>query len=69
MCINVKVFDAIAAHGRGCSIEAVIEALPDIERESVASAVYRLKDRGTLKSYREIGGRGVHDRAWRNAAD
>jgi hypothetical protein len=50
MCINMKVFDAIAAlPGGGCStMQDVIKALPDIERESVISAVHRLSEKGAL---------------------
>jgi hypothetical protein len=47
--IAAAVFDAVAAlPGRSCSMQDVIEALPDIERESVISAVHRLSDKGVL---------------------
>jgi hypothetical protein len=49
MCINVKVYDAIAVlPGRACSMHDVVKALPDIDRESVISAVHRLSDKGAL---------------------
>jgi hypothetical protein len=49
MCINVKVYDAIAAlPGRACSMREVIKALPDIDRDQVTNAVHRLSDKGTL---------------------
>ena len=46
----MKVFDAIAAlPGGSCStMQDVIKALPDIERESVISAVHRLSEKGAL---------------------
>ena len=47
--IAAAVFDAIAAlPGRGCSMQDVIQALPDIDREQVTSAVHRLSDKGVL---------------------
>jgi hypothetical protein len=47
--IAAAVFDVVAARpGRACSMQDVIEALPDIDRESVISAVHRLSDKGTL---------------------
>ena len=56
MCINIKVFDAIAAlPGRGCSMREVVEALPDIDRESVISAVHRLSEKGVLRLHRVSG--------------
>jgi hypothetical protein len=49
MCLNIAVYDAIAAlPGHGCSMHDVVKALPDIERESVISAVHRLSDKGVL---------------------
>jgi hypothetical protein len=49
MRINIKVFDAIAAHRHGCStMQDVIKALPDIDREAVISAVHRLSEKGVL---------------------
>jgi hypothetical protein len=53
--IAAAVFDVVASTGCGCSMRGVIKALPDIDPASVASAVHRLTDRGTLKSHREIG--------------
>ena len=56
MCINVKVFDAIAAHGHGCStMRDVIEALPDIERAMVICAVHRLREKGVLQIHHALG--------------
>ena len=56
MCINIKVFDAIAAlPGRGCSMQDVIKALPDTERESVISAVHRLSEKSALRLHRGFG--------------
>jgi hypothetical protein len=47
--IAAAVFDAVAAlPGRSCSMHDVVKALPDIDRESVISAVHRLSDKGTL---------------------
>jgi hypothetical protein len=47
--IAAAVFDAVAAlPGRGCTMREVIEALPDIDRVQVTSAVHRLSDKGTL---------------------
>jgi hypothetical protein len=47
--IAAAVFDAVAAlPGRGCSMHDVVKALPDIDRESVISAVHRLSDKGVL---------------------
>ncbi len=49
MCLNIAVYDVIAAlPGRVCSIHDVVKALPDIDRESVKSAVHRLSDKGVL---------------------
>jgi hypothetical protein len=42
MCINVKVFDAIAAHGRGVTLEQARELLPAIRPKSVTDAAHRL---------------------------
>jgi hypothetical protein len=52
MCINVKVFDAIAAHGRGVTLEQARELLPAIAAASVVSAVHRLSVAGSLKMSR-----------------
>jgi hypothetical protein len=47
--IAAAVFDVVAAlPGRACSMHDVIEALPDIDRESVISAVHRLSEKGVL---------------------
>ena len=48
MCINVKVFDAIAAHGRGVTLEQAHELLPVIDPSSVTSAAHRLSIAGAL---------------------
>jgi hypothetical protein len=49
MCINITVYDVIAAlPSRACSMQDVVKALPDIDRESVISAVHRLSDKGVL---------------------
>jgi hypothetical protein len=47
--ISAAVFDAIAAlPGCACSMREVVKALPDIDRESVISAVHRLSEKGVL---------------------
>jgi hypothetical protein len=47
--IAAAVFDVVAAlPGRVCSMHDVVKALPDIDRESVISAVHRLSDKGVL---------------------
>jgi hypothetical protein len=47
--IAAAVFDVVAAlPGRACSMQDVVKALPDIDRESVISAVHRLSEKGTL---------------------
>ena len=48
MCINVKVFDAIAAHGRGVTLEQAHALLPAIAAASVTSAAHRLSVAGAL---------------------
>jgi hypothetical protein len=48
MCINVKVFDAIAAHGRGVTREQACELLPAIDPSSVTSAAHRPSSNGAL---------------------
>src|ERR1700682_4838683 len=48
MCINVKVFDAIAAHGRGVTLEQAHDLLPTIPPSSVTSAAHRLSSNGAL---------------------
>jgi hypothetical protein len=56
MCINVKVFDAIAAlPGRACSMHDVIKALPGIDRDQVTSAMHRLSEKGVLRLHRVFG--------------
>jgi hypothetical protein len=47
--IAAAVYDVIAALlGRACSMHDVVKALPDIDRDSVISAVHRLSDKGVL---------------------
>ena len=47
--IAAAVFDVVAAlPGRGCSMQDVIKALPDIDREQVTSAIHRLSEKGVL---------------------
>jgi hypothetical protein len=55
MCINVRLFDAIARHGRGVTLQQAQELSPAIDPSSVASAAYRLssKDALTLRVGRE----------------
>jgi hypothetical protein len=49
MTIAAAVFDAVAAiPGRGCLMREVAEALPDIDRAVVRSAVHRLSEMGVL---------------------
>ena len=48
MCINVKLFDAITAHGRGVTLEQACELLPTINPSSVTSAAHRLSCSGAL---------------------
>ena len=56
MCLNIAVYDAIAAlPGRACSMHDVVKALPDVDRESVISAVHRLSEKGTLRLHRGFG--------------
>jgi hypothetical protein len=52
MCINVKVFDAIAAHGRGVTLEQARELLPAIPPSSVTAAAHRLSSNGALTLHR-----------------
>jgi hypothetical protein len=61
MCINVKLFDAIAAHGRGVTLEQARELLPAILPSSVTAAAYRLSSNGAL----ELQPRGADDRLLR----
>ena len=47
--IAATVIDVVTTRpGRACSMRDVIKALPDIDRESVISAVHRLSDKGVL---------------------
>ena len=47
--IAAAVFDVVAAlPGGGCSMHDVVKALPDIERESIISAMHRLSEKGVL---------------------
>jgi hypothetical protein len=49
MCLNIAVYDVIAAlPGGACSMHDVVKALPSIDRERVISAVHRLSDKGVL---------------------
>jgi hypothetical protein len=48
MCINVKLFDAIAAYGRGVTLEQAHELLPAIPPSSITSAAHRLSCSGAL---------------------
>jgi hypothetical protein len=54
--IAAAVYDAIAAlPGGACSMHDVIKALPDIDRESVISAIHRLSEQGVLRLHRVFG--------------
>jgi hypothetical protein len=47
--IAAAVFDVVSAlPGRGCSMREIVKSLPDIDRESVISAVHRLSEKGVL---------------------
>jgi hypothetical protein len=47
--IAAMVYDVIEAlPGGSCSMHDVIKVLPDIDRESVISAVHRLSEKGAL---------------------
>jgi hypothetical protein len=48
MCINIKVYAAIAAHGRGVTLEQARELLPAIPPSSVTAAAHRLSVAGAL---------------------
>jgi hypothetical protein len=53
--IAAAAYDVIAAfRGRGCSMREVVEPLPDIDRESVSSAVHRLSEKGVLRIHHEL---------------
>jgi hypothetical protein len=53
MCIDVKLFDAIAAHGRGVTLEQARELLPGINPSSVTAAAHRLSSSGALTLQRK----------------
>ncbi|HEV2040374.1 MAG TPA: hypothetical protein VGT81_10060 [Casimicrobiaceae bacterium] len=54
--IAATVYDAIAAlPGCGCSMREVVEALPDVDRKSVLSAVHRMSEKGVLRLHRAFG--------------
>jgi hypothetical protein len=55
MCINVKLFDAIAATGHGVTLEQARELLPAIPPSSVTSAAHRLSAAGALTLHRTGG--------------
>ena len=48
MCLNVRLFDAIAATGRGVTLEQARELLPAIPPSSVTAAAHRLSCSGAL---------------------
>jgi hypothetical protein len=48
MCFNVKVYAAIAAHGRGVTLEQAHTLLPAIPPSSVTAAAHRLSSAGAL---------------------
>jgi hypothetical protein len=48
MCINVKLFDAIAAHGRGVTLAEAHGLLPQIVPKRVTAAAHRLSIAGAL---------------------
>ena len=48
MCLNVRLFDAIAAHGHGVTLEQAHELLPGINPSSVTAAAHRLSCSGAL---------------------
>jgi hypothetical protein len=48
MCFNVKVYVAIAAHGRGVTLEQAHALLPAIPPSSVTAAAHRLSCSGAL---------------------
>jgi hypothetical protein len=52
MCINVKVFDAIAAQARGVTLEQARELLPTIPPSSITAAAHRLSIAGSLVLHR-----------------
>jgi hypothetical protein len=50
------VYDTIAAvPDHGCSMRELVEALPDIDRKSVISAVHRLSEQGVLRLHQIFG--------------
>ena len=48
MCINVAVYNAIAAHGRGVTLQQAHGLLPAIDPVRVTSAAHRLSIAGAL---------------------
>jgi hypothetical protein len=48
MCINVKLFDAIAAQARGVTLDQACKLLPAIPPSSVTAAAHRLSSSGAL---------------------
>jgi hypothetical protein len=50
--INGKLFDAIAAHGRGVTLEQARELHPAIPPSSVTSVAHRLSSDGALTLHR-----------------
>jgi hypothetical protein len=66
-CINVKLFDAIAAHGRGVTLEQARELLPGIPPSSVTSAAHRLSS-SSAKCRPLLGGSRLLMTAWFFAA-
>jgi hypothetical protein len=53
MCLNVKVYAAIAAHGRGVTLEQVHGLLPAIPPSSITAAAHRLSIAGSLTLQRK----------------
>jgi hypothetical protein len=55
--IAAAVFDVVAAVPVcGCTMQQVIEALPDVDRARVTNAVNRLTEKGVLRIHHELGG-------------
>jgi len=48
VCLNVRLFNAIAEHGRGVTLEQARELLPAIPPSSVTAAAHRLSSSGAL---------------------
>jgi hypothetical protein len=53
MCINIRLYDAIARHGRGVTLAEACALLPAIDPTSVVSAAHRLSSSGALKMSRD----------------